>query len=596
MPKAEIMCFRNNVDYSGSGATWGCHESYAHRKPLADLETQIIPHLVTRLIYTGAGGFNPLSRGLEFTLSPRVAHLRHVVSGDSTSNRGIWHTKTEPLGAGGRLHLLCGDSLCSQAAAFLKTSTTALAVALADAGLAPGRDVQLADPLEAMREVAADVTARKPLLMAGGGRRSPLDIQRHYLQMAEAHLGGGSLPAWAAEACQMWRAMLDRLEGAPDTVASTLDWGIKLALYSHYARSLGILWETLPFWNKIFVQLCDALAAAGISEEDRPLERALGPRSPIPQKMVALEPLLRQRGCCWDDLKPVLKGRRKLLELDTRFGQLGDKGLFQALDAAGVLDHRVAGVDNIEQAMTEAPAGGRARIRGQVIQRLAGTENWQCDWEHIVNFHEGQILDLSDPFSREESWRALQPSERSMQRVPIYSPGEENPDYAQGRDRVARRQESTERVLSGDYSGGETLLRGLLQEEFEVAGTRCHLARALMMMNREEEAREEINQAWAARAPAANYVVARILFFRCLFALLDGAAIEPIVEQIQGALRELNSHMDWTILPMLKHLRRRLGKANLLFLEALAGALCDESGIRRLERFPAWRGEVSSTG
>ena len=437
MPKAEIMCFRNNVDYSGSGTTWGCHESYAHRKSFLDLETDLIPHLVTRLIYTGAGGFNSFSRGLEFTLSPRVAHLRRVSSGDSTNDRGIWHTKTEPLGAGRRLHVLCGDSLCSHTAAFLKTSTTALAVALADAGLAPGRDVQLADPLDAIREVASDVTTRKPLHMANGGRRSPLDIQRHYLQMTEAHLGDGTLPAWAAEACQLWRAMLDRLEGAPSTVTSTLDWGIKLALYSHYAHRLGIHWENLPFWNEIVVQLCAALSAAGISVEDRCLERALGRQSPIPRDMAALEPLLRERGYGWDDLKTVLKVRRELLELDTRFGELGDKGLFQALDAAGVLDHRVSGVDDIEQAMVEAPAGGRARIRGEVIRRLAGTQNWQCDWEHIVNIHEGQILDLSDPFSREESWRPLQPSDwRTIQGTANPSPYEQNPYYQQARDRA----------------------------------------------------------------------------------------------------------------------------------------------------------------
>src|ERR1039457_3589453 len=27
-PGTEIMCFRGNVDYSGTYSTWGCHESY----------------------------------------------------------------------------------------------------------------------------------------------------------------------------------------------------------------------------------------------------------------------------------------------------------------------------------------------------------------------------------------------------------------------------------------------------------------------------------------------------------------------------------------------------------------------------------------
>ena len=29
-----------------------------------------MPHLVSRVVYTGAGGFNNLSKGIEFTLSP----------------------------------------------------------------------------------------------------------------------------------------------------------------------------------------------------------------------------------------------------------------------------------------------------------------------------------------------------------------------------------------------------------------------------------------------------------------------------------------------------------------------------------------------
>src|SRR4051812_29517609 len=87
----EIMCFRCNVDYSGSGSTWGCHESYLHCASPAGLPDQTIPHLVTRVIYTGAGGFNPLAAGLEFCVAPRLMHIQQVISGDSTGNRGIFH-------------------------------------------------------------------------------------------------------------------------------------------------------------------------------------------------------------------------------------------------------------------------------------------------------------------------------------------------------------------------------------------------------------------------------------------------------------------------------------------------------------------------
>jgi|SRR5215472_4244659 len=71
VPGTEIVCTRCNVDYSGSQTSWGCHENYMHRIAIDALQRQIMPHLVTRLVYTGAGGFNSFSRGLEFMLSPR---------------------------------------------------------------------------------------------------------------------------------------------------------------------------------------------------------------------------------------------------------------------------------------------------------------------------------------------------------------------------------------------------------------------------------------------------------------------------------------------------------------------------------------------
>jgi len=222
---------------------------------------------------------------------------------------------------------------------------------------------------------------------------------------------------------------------------------------------------------------------------------------------------------------------------------------------------------------------------------LAGAQNWQCDWEQIVNLQEGQLLDLSDPFTREESWRRVRPADRRS----TYSAAGGDDGIALERDRLARRLEATDRVLAGDYAGAEALLRGLLQEAFEVANSHCHLARALMMMNREGEARDEINQAWAAREQAATYTVARILFFQCLFAMLDGVAIDPIVGQIRDALERGGAHMDWTILPMLNHMRSRLGEANYQFLKALAGALCEESGLLRLDEFAQWRGEANAT-
>jgi len=190
---------------------------------------------------------------LEFTLSPRVPHLANVVSNNSTSDRGIFHTKDESLTKPGfhRLHIICGESLCSETAMWLKVATTALVVAMAEAGLSPGLAVGLHSPLQAMQTVASDPSCAALVETIQGRRLSALEIQYHYLSLAEKHLGNSRMPAWAEEVCRQWREMLNRLLDAPESVAPTLDWAIKRALYASYANSRGVAWDSLPHWTRV---------------------------------------------------------------------------------------------------------------------------------------------------------------------------------------------------------------------------------------------------------------------------------------------------------------------------------------------------------
>lgn len=407
---SEIMCFCCNVDYGGGHATWGCHESYLHRAEPSLLPKQIIPHLVSRTIYTGAGGFNPRSPGLEFTLSPRVAYLAKVVSNDSTRERGIFHTKDESLSASGyhRLHLLCGESLCSELAAWLKMGATALVVAMIDAGLNPGSAVELRSPLDALRAVAADPECKAPLRLADGRCLTTLMIQRHYLEQAEAHLGDDFMPPWAEEVCCRWRAMLDQLQGAPESVRTTLDWAMKHTLYTDHASRRGVCLRPLPGWNEALAKLDAALGKIQQRHKAVSADFIVGPHSPILEDVARLTPYLRRHGLRWDGLEKEISLRREFFEMDTRFGQLGDKGIFRKLDSSGVLAHRVPGVDNIEHAMIHPPAVGRPRLRGEAIRCLAGKNGrCACDWQGVWDFSGKRLLDLSDPFASEEQWRKL---------------------------------------------------------------------------------------------------------------------------------------------------------------------------------------------
>jgi hypothetical protein len=448
-----------------------------------------------------------------------------------------------------------------------------------------------------MHEIAGDPACKKPLRMANGSYRTAISIQRHYLMHAEGHLRDGFMPSWAPEVCRRWRALLDQLEYSPASADKILDWGIKRALYANHARGLSIRWDALPYLNQVIGQLAAALAARKDPEKPISLELALAPRRRMLKEVAALEPLLRSHGLQWDDVRTLLSYRQKFFEIDTRFGQLGAKGIFSVLDQAGVLNHRVGDADSIEEAVTQPPAIGRARIRGQVVQRLAGSGSARCDWQCVIDYNKSQALDLSDPFASQESWSSRRRGDTNDARpsrgiaelfVPETDPGPAAPGPYE------RRQDAADRILTGDFAGAETIIRGLLAERFMVPSSLCHLARVLLMTGREAEAREQIAAAWVIHEDAPTYVVARMIFFQLVFAMLDGAElngaeIAAIVARIRAALSEPAAHLDWTILPMLDHLRPRLGEANYQFLRALAEALSDASALPDLDEFPLWR-------
>lgn len=405
-----LSFYKCNVDYSGAGTTWGCHESYLLRLNPELLSAEIIPHLVSRIIYTGAGGFNSLSSGLEFTLSPRVPHLGAVVSGNSTYDRGIFHTKDESLSKDGfhRMHLICGESLCSQTAMWLRAATTALILAMAEAGLRFSDAVGLRAPLTALQGFAADTRCKTKALVSGGQWMTAIEIQRFYLRHAEAHKRDSYMPHWAEEVCRQWRSVLDRLESGHEAVKTTLDWAIKLALYQGYAQLQGFDWQSLSHWTHVHASLRAALTAAAYDEKAISIDSVLGSNSPIRREVEQLNPYLRDHKLSWDDLNKFLRLRRQLFEIDTRFGQLGERGIFADLSRKGVLTHELPGIGDIAKAVREPPSIGRARVRGKFIRRAANeADRYECDWQGVWDKQGRRVLDLSDPFTAQEIWQKI---------------------------------------------------------------------------------------------------------------------------------------------------------------------------------------------
>lgn len=388
-----IDVFRSNVDYATPRTSWGCHESYLHRTDPRSLPPMLIPHLASRIVYTGAGGFNPFSRGLRFTLSPRAWMIEHPISEASTHDRGIYHTRTEPLSGCGyhRLHIICGESLCSDLGLLLRLGATGLIVAAIDAGWTMGTEIELQSPVGAMHAIAADPECKRRVRLTDGRKPTAIELQRHYLERVEACGAAGALPDWAPEVCRLWRETLDSLARDPTVLRNRLDWGMKQALFERWVRDSAGHRDLEP-WTRI---------------GDRHRARILGHTG-------TTDTVTRIRAAL-PCLGPEQAGRfralrQELFEIDVRFGQLGERGVFTQLDRGGLLRARLVETPEIERAMTEPPSRGRARTRGEWIQqvcRAGATRDFTCDWTKLWNRADGTTMDLSDPFAERYAWSPM---------------------------------------------------------------------------------------------------------------------------------------------------------------------------------------------
>jgi proteasome accessory factor A len=278
MELEDTVSFHNNaIDHFG-GHTFGCHENYLVQiedRDFADALNLLLPFLVTRQIYAGAGrvGGHRLSRpssrsniltlsehevdyvwvsnfyGVEidntvdFQLSQRADHIVKAVSSRVRFNRAIINPKWDSYYTYSRLHrlhVLYGESNMSDYATWLKVGTASVVLDLIEEGV-PLPDVELMDPLEALRSVSRDSTFRWLVRLKNGETIPSVDLHRRYLEAACRHLHGKSAQTDAVIA--EWRRTLDDLERDPLSTCDRLDWSAKRVLYQQYMDETGAQWR-----------------------------------------------------------------------------------------------------------------------------------------------------------------------------------------------------------------------------------------------------------------------------------------------------------------------------------------------------------------
>jgi len=182
---SRIWAYKNNT--SPDGTSYGSHENYILDRAVdfpTRLLDELVPHLVSRMIYTGAGD---ILEG-KYVLSPSAYLTSSVISGNTMHGTGILNTRDESHSDSGRwrrLHLLIGDALMNENAIFLRNWTTTGVLQLIEEGKL--QDVpKLEDPLHDMWQNIEETSPGKwSFALKGGKKVSPFDIQRYYLAKLE---------------------------------------------------------------------------------------------------------------------------------------------------------------------------------------------------------------------------------------------------------------------------------------------------------------------------------------------------------------------------------------------------------------------------
>jgi proteasome accessory factor A len=237
--RGDIYLFRNNTDSAGN--SYGCHENYlASRTQELNLYTEVlIPFLISRQIYAGAGKILQTTRGAKYCLSQRAEHIWEGVSSATTRSRPIINTRDEPHADSERfrrLHVIVGDSNMGEYPTFLKVGACSLLLRMLEDPNVVFRDLSLENPIRAIREISHDLTCRKTVPLANGRELSALDIQSEYLARALRYAENHELSPMEKQALGMWEHVMSGLESDPMTLHREVDWVTKLRLIEAYQQ------------------------------------------------------------------------------------------------------------------------------------------------------------------------------------------------------------------------------------------------------------------------------------------------------------------------------------------------------------------------
>jgi Pup amidohydrolase len=257
MPNGQgIVVYKNNSD--GKGNSYGTHENYLMDRavPFGRIVQHVMPHFITRQIYTGAGkvgteASSTFGQDVPFQLTSRADFFEEEVGLETTLKRPIVNTRDEPHADAQkyrRLHVIVGDANLAEVSTFLKVGVTAIVLCLIEDDAFGDRDFTLAAPVQTLRKVSYDLSLSLPLELADGSTMTALEIQWELFDLARKYAEDRGLeavgpPEVGQDLLRRWEGVLTGLETDPMSLAGQLDWVAKYRLLSAYRERHGLAWD-----------------------------------------------------------------------------------------------------------------------------------------------------------------------------------------------------------------------------------------------------------------------------------------------------------------------------------------------------------------
>lgn len=243
-----VKLYRTSVgkDIDGKGVTHGYHENYLVPRAVANdmLVARLVPFLVTRVLYAGAGNVNN-----GFAISGRARHIETISMDPTTSSRPIVNTRDQPLADSTqyrRLHLIAGEPNMAEYATYLRVGATGLVLDLIEDGTAPG--IEIEEPVKTYHQLAT-MTSGWTVKTKDGPAVPAVDVQRRYLSAAQRHFRRGcgkdaaALRSMNRDLLSLWERTLDALERDPYLLAGELDWVAEKRMLDTQLQQRGALWS-----------------------------------------------------------------------------------------------------------------------------------------------------------------------------------------------------------------------------------------------------------------------------------------------------------------------------------------------------------------